>query len=147
VSYNATSRTATLTPSAALGSAKTYTATVLGGTVDPRAKDSAGNALAANVSWSFTTLNGADTTAPTIVGQTPAPGTTGVATSTAVTATFSEAMNAATIDGTSFELRNGATLMAATVTYNASTRTATLQPSSVLAGSTTYTATVKGGTI
>ncbi|MDB5349876.1 MAG: hypothetical protein JWN86_1123, partial [Planctomycetota bacterium] len=49
-SYNSTSLTATLTPSAALATGTTYTATVSG------VKDTAGNVLAAPRSWSFTTL-------------------------------------------------------------------------------------------
>lgn len=60
VSYDAASRTATLVPSAELAAASTYTATVRGGTADPRAKDAAGNALAADVAWSFTTRAAAD---------------------------------------------------------------------------------------
>lgn len=56
VSYNAQTRTATLTPNAALAMFATYTAMVRGGTTDPRVKDLAGNALAANASWSFTTM-------------------------------------------------------------------------------------------
>ncbi len=55
VGYDVATRTVTLTPNAALTPESTYTATVRGGTSDPRAKDLAANALAANVSWSFTT--------------------------------------------------------------------------------------------
>ena len=88
----------------------------------------------------------ADTTAPTVTLKAPADGATGVSLGTSVTATFSEAMDAATINGTTFELRNASNaLVSATVTYNAGTKTATLSPSANLAGSTTYTATVKGG--
>ena len=58
VSYNTATRTATLTPSAALTASTTYTVTVRGGTTDPRVKDVAGNALAANATWSFTTASG-----------------------------------------------------------------------------------------
>ena len=50
--------TATLDPTADLAPATTYTATVRGGATDPRVKDAAGNALAANVVWSFTTATG-----------------------------------------------------------------------------------------
>ena len=53
VSYDAASKTATLTPSSALAASTTHTATVKGGTNG--VKDLAGNALAANFSWSFTT--------------------------------------------------------------------------------------------
>ncbi|WP_341525543.1 DUF4082 domain-containing protein [Nostoc sp. UHCC 0302] len=88
----------------------------------------------------------ADTTPPTVTSTTPTNGATGVDTVTNVTATFSEAMNPATINSSSFELRSPAsTLIAATVTYDEATRKATLTPSSPLATSTTYTATIKGG--
>jgi hypothetical protein len=55
VTYDVPSRTATLTPASSLASGTTYTARVLGGASDPRVKDVAGNALAANFAWSFTT--------------------------------------------------------------------------------------------
>jgi hypothetical protein len=146
VAYNSATRTATLTPSAALSTSTTYTATARGGSTDPRAKDVAGNALAASVSWSFTTVSGPDTSAPTVVGFSPASGATGIATTTAVTATFSEGIDATTINGTTFELRaSGGALVAATIGYDSGTRTATLTPNAALAGATTYTATVKGG--
>jgi len=54
VAYDPASRTATLDPAAPLARGTTYTATVRGGATDPRAKDLAGNALAGNVTWSFT---------------------------------------------------------------------------------------------
>ncbi len=77
VAYNATTRTATLTPTAALASATTYTATVLGGASG--VKDLAGNALATTFTWTFTTGAAADTTPPTVTGVTPAAGATNVA--------------------------------------------------------------------
>ena len=55
VSYDAATRVATLTPNAALALNTQYTVTVRGGATDPRVKDAAGNALAANDTWSFTT--------------------------------------------------------------------------------------------
>ena len=54
VSYDAPTRVATLTPAAALSVAKTYTATITGGSSG--VKDLAGNALASNFVWSFTTV-------------------------------------------------------------------------------------------
>ena len=53
VSYSGT--TATLIPTSALANTTVYSVTVRGGSTDPRVKDVAGNALAANVSFSFTT--------------------------------------------------------------------------------------------
>ena len=55
VAYDSSTFRATFTPSATLAYSSTYTATVKGGGSDPRIKDAAGNALTANVSWSFTT--------------------------------------------------------------------------------------------
>ena len=55
VSYDNLTRTATLDPSAALAYSTTYTATLIGGATDPRIKDLAGNALASDAIWSFTT--------------------------------------------------------------------------------------------
>jgi hypothetical protein len=119
---------------------------VKGGSTDPRVKDAAGNALAANFIWSFTTVAPADTTPPTVTTVTPANGATRVGTGTNVTATFSEAMNATTITSTTFQLRNASnTLISAAVTYSATARRATLNPTSNLARRTRYTATVRGG--
>jgi Big-like domain-containing protein len=106
--------------------------------------DSAGNASSAG-DFTFTT-SAPDTTAPTIVTRTPAVNATGVSTATTVRVTFSEAMNASTINGTTISLRNANnTLVTATVAYNASTFAATLTPSAALAAGQTYTATVTGG--
>lgn len=56
VTYNAATFTATLTPNSALAVNTTYSVTVRGGATDPRAKDAAGNALAADVVWTFTSI-------------------------------------------------------------------------------------------
>jgi hypothetical protein len=55
VVYDVPSRSAILDPTAGLAYSTTYTGTVRGGATDPRVKDLAGNALASNVTWSFTT--------------------------------------------------------------------------------------------
>ena len=89
----------------------------------------AGNALAVNSSWSFTTAAPPDTTPPTVTSRSPASGATGVATGTAVTATFSEDLDPATVGTATFELRDAANaLVASSVNYNATTWTATLSP-------------------
>ncbi|MEZ5098336.1 MAG: DUF6605 domain-containing protein [Thermoleophilia bacterium] len=78
---------------------------------------------------------------PQVTSRTPAPGATGVARTSTVTATFSVAMNASTLGASSFTLTGpGTTPVAATVTYDGPSRTATLTPNAVLAYSTTYTA-------
>ena len=134
VSYNAGTRTATLTPSAALANSTVYTAKIKGGASG--VKDVAGNALASDYTWSFTTEAG-DITPPTVSSVTPVNGATGVPVSTTVSAIFNEAMDATTINSSTIELRNSSNvLITATVSYNAGTRTATLTPSAALANST-----------
>jgi hypothetical protein len=143
ITYNATLRVAMLTPTLALPSAA-YTVTITGGATG--VKDVAGNALASNYVWSFATVV-SDTTPPTVTAVTPAGGAAGVSAGAAVTATFSEAMTAASMTTTNIELRNASgALVASALTYNATTRTARLTPSAALTAGGTFTATVKGGT-
>jgi hypothetical protein len=87
-----------------------------------------------------------DTTPPTVSSVTPAAGATNVPIASTVTATFSEAIDPATVTGTTFELRtSGGTLVPATVTYDPIAAKATLAPTSALLFGQTYTATLKGG--
>jgi hypothetical protein len=89
---------------------------------------------------------GADSAPPTVTSVTPLAGAIGVSTGTAVTATFSEGMNASTIGSTTFTLRDASnSVVAATVSYDSASRTATLTPASPLNGGILYTATAKGG--
>jgi hypothetical protein len=84
----------------------------------------------------------ADTTAPTVVGKTPAAGQAGVATSGNVTATFDERVQASTI---SFVLKDaGGNVIPSGVTYNDTTRTVTLDPTADLNSLSTYTLTLGG---
>jgi hypothetical protein len=140
-SVSASGNQITLTPSAALSGSTVYTATITGGASG--VKDLAGNALANNYSWSFTTVS-VDNTPPTVTLETPANGATGVSTGTGVTATFSEVIDASTVTTSTFQLRNSAnTLITATV--STSGNQITLTPSAALSGSTVYTATITGG--
>ena len=139
VSYNSSTNTATLVPSVALNPNTTYTASLA-----PAITDAAGNPLAAT-SWSFITASAPppDTTPPTVTNQSPAANATGVATSASVTAAFSEAV--AGVSGSTFTLTGPAGAVAATVSYNSSTKVATLAPSAALAANTTYTANLTSG--
>jgi hypothetical protein len=94
----------------------------------------------------FSTNTSPDTTPPTLTSTTPTNSATNVSTATTVKATFNEAMDAATINTSTFKLSDSAnTLVAATINYDPANLTATLTPSSPLTSSTTYTATVLGG--
>jgi methionine-rich copper-binding protein CopC len=60
--------------------------------------DKAGNALQAAAAVTFTVATQADSTRPTVVATTPAQAATGVSLSTAVSVTFSEAMDQASVN-------------------------------------------------
>ena len=127
VTYDASTSVATFKPTSALTANRAYTATVTTG-----AKDAAGNALAADTSFGFTTNQ--DGVAPTIIATSPVDGATGVPISTLVTVTFSEDMNPATIATATF-IVNDAGLQAdfpGEVTYDAATRVATFTPRGAL---------------
>ena len=142
VTYDAPSKTATFTPSTALAIPTVlYTATITTG-----ATDTFGNALASDFVWTFTTgtttcLSGP----PTVISVTPPDLSAGICPDTVVVATFSEAMNPATINSTTFLLAAGSTPVAGAVTYDAPSHAATFTPTSSLALSTTYTATITTG--
>jgi hypothetical protein len=94
----------------------------------------------------FTTSTGADVTPPTVVTTTPSDGASFVSPTTSVSASFSEAINAATVTTSTFELRTAANaVVPATVSYNASNGTATLAPAVPLSADATYTARLRGG--
>ena len=87
-----------------------------------------------------------DNTAPTITAFSPTTGSSGAATGTAPSVTFSEDVNAASINSSTVYLRNASNGVVPTnVAYNSATRTVTLTPTAALANSTTYTIVVKGG--
>ena len=88
----------------------------------------------------------ADTTAPTVCGTAPQ---NGAPISTNAQATFSEAMDEASVEAPgNFTLTEQGTTqpLTAQVSYAGATNTATLDPIADLKANTTYTATVKGGT-
>jgi len=136
VSYTGTVATLTLTGN--LIPNKVYTATVTTG-----AKDVAGNAMASNYTFNFTTGAALDLTPPTVVSTSPASNATGVATSQVVGITFSKAMTASSITTSTFTLKKGTTAVTGTVAYSGTT--ATFTPSAALAAGTVYTASMSTG--
>jgi O-glycosyl hydrolase len=83
---------------------------------------------------------------PTVTSVTPTSGSTGVAVSSAIAATFSTAMEVSTITSSTFTLATqGGTAVSGTVTYASASLTATFTPSAPLANNTTYTATITTG--
>jgi hypothetical protein len=142
VTYTASSNTATFTPASTLALNALYTATITTGV-----KDAFGNALASNFVWSFTTgTTTCQPGPPTVISVGPPNLSSGVCPNTVVVATFSEAMNPATITTTTFTLTGpGTTPVTGAVTYDAPSHAATFTPSSILLLNTLYTATITTG--
>ena len=140
VTYDAAARLATLTlpTSSALPANVLCTATVSTG-----AKDTAGFALTSKYAWTFTTGATSDVTAPTVTETINANGATGVATNTRVGATFSEPVDPASLNASTFGFMQGATVVAGTVTSSGTH--AVFTPATALAPNTTYTATLSTG--
>lgn len=151
VSYTAGARTATFAPTASLPVSTQFTATIT-----TAATDLAGNALGGNQAappaasdyvWTFTTGVSADNTAPTVTLVFPADLATGVCPNAAISATFSEPMDAGTITTATITLQVTNPLgpvLPGVVSYDAAGNAATLKPASDLVA-TNYTATVTTG--
>jgi hypothetical protein len=88
---------------------------------------------------------GDDTTPPAVTNRSPAPGATGVLRGRNVTATFSEPVTG--VNGTTMTLRRTSTgaLISAAVSYDPTTRVATLDPTNRLPSSTQFTVTLTSG--
>jgi hypothetical protein len=129
--------TATFTPAAVLAYGATYTGTITTGATDLR-----GTPLAANYAWTFTTA--APTPAVTVISTVVANGAINVPVGQVLSATFSEAMNSATIDSGTFTVTGpGGTAVAGTIAYSGVT--ATFTPTANLALGAAYTATITTG--
>jgi hypothetical protein len=141
VTYVAAGSVATFTPASSLTVSTQYTATITTGVTDL-----ASSTLASSYIWTFTTAAAPDTTKPTVVSTIPANLAINVLLNETVSATFSKAMSAATINSITFTLAGpGTTAVAGLVTYASIGNTATFTPTANLASSTTYTATITTG--
>ncbi|MCO4238050.1 S8 family serine peptidase [Pseudarthrobacter raffinosi] len=137
VSYDATTKTATLDPSANLAADVTFTATLVGGATAIR--DTAGTPLA-STSWTFTTGP-----APTVTGFTPGSNSLLVRRNNNLSVTFSEPVQG--VSTATFTVKNAATgaLVPAAVFRNGTTNQWILDPQNTLAANTKYMVTVSGG--
>jgi hypothetical protein len=79
-----------------------------------------------------------DGVCPVVVSTVPVNGATNVPLDQVISVTFNEEMNPATINQTSFTLKNGTSQIAGVITYI--NKTATFKPSALLAPNTTYSA-------
>ncbi|MDQ0799780.1 subtilisin family serine protease [Arthrobacter sp. SLBN-112] len=137
VTYNDSTRTATLDPAVNLAADATYTATLVGGPAAIR--DAAGTPLA-TTSWTFTTGP-----APTVTSISPGSNALLVRRSSNISATFSEAVQG--VGTATFTLKNASTgaVVAASVYRNGTTNQWILDPQGALAAKTRYTVTLIGG--
>lgn len=136
VAYNATTRVATLTPNAPLVADRPYALSL-----SAAIKSASGGALAAH-RWTFTTGP-----RPAVTAVRPVAGATGlsigtITARTPLSVTFSEPVSG--LPGTAaptanYTLRQGTTLVASRVAYNAITRVATLLPNAPLVRDRRYT--------
>jgi hypothetical protein len=141
VTYVAAGSIATFTPDASLEPDTVYTATITTG-----ANDLNGTALAQNYVWSFTTAALPIVTPPTVTSTIPAGLTLDVPFNQIVSATFSKAMDPATINSGTFTLTGpGATAVSGLVAYASVGNTLTFTPTANLAADTTFTATITTG--
>lgn len=141
VVYAVSGSAAIFTPTTALTASTLFTATITTG-----AQDLAGNSLASNFVWTFTTGSAPDNTNPTVTSTVPANGAIGVPINQAVSATFSKGMNPLTVSATTFTLTGpGTTPVTGLVTYSGVGNTATFTPAANLLPSTVYTATITTG--
>ena len=141
VSYVANGSVAVFAPTAALAGGTTYTATITTGATDTTA-----NPLVSNFVWSFTTGAAPVAIHPDVTSEVPVDGSTLVPLNTLLTASFSESMDPATIDATTFTVQGpGITPVSGAVSYADGGATATFAPAVNLADNTTYTATISTG--
>ncbi|TDE44429.1 DUF3494 domain-containing protein [Flavobacterium rhamnosiphilum] len=133
VSFSGT--TATFDPTSPLAANTTYT-----GVIKTSVKDIMGNALQADYVWTFST---GSTITPMVISTDPANNATNVFLNKIVTANFNMPMNQATINATTFTLKQGTTTVAGSVSYNGTT--ANFSPTAPLATNTIYTGTITTG--
>ena len=127
--------TATFTPSVNLTPNTTYVVRIT-----TAVKDLRGNALQEDYLFSFST--GA-TLQPLVLTTSPTPNETGVVLNKVVSATFNMPMDPATINTTTFTLKQGTTTITGVVTYSGNT--ALFTPNANLTANTVYTATITTG--
>jgi hypothetical protein len=125
---------ATFDPTANLAFATTYTLTLATGANG--IKDLAGNSLAGTNSWNFTTAAVPDTTPPTVTSQGPI---TNVPVNASLTVGFSEALDCTSVTTSTFQIGGAAGAV------SCSNASATFNPTTDLAYTTTYTVTLATG--
>ena len=134
VSYDAETKTATLTPASPLEEQHTYVATIAASV-----KDKLGTELGRSYTWSFTT---ADETAPSVSSVSPTHGSAGEAPEVTITVTFDEAMDSSSLNSNTFKVGSSNGIATGTISYNSANNTATFSPQIYLHNTLTYLVTI-----
>jgi hypothetical protein len=138
VTYAPLTMTVTFTPSAALGPTLVYTATLT-----TAVKDALGRALVATYTWSFTTAPNA--LPPMVIATTPSDLETDVSINERPTATFSKAMDPATLTALTVTVTQGVTPVLGMVALDGLTNTVIFSPTVPLGLGLMYTITITTG--
>ncbi|HLD51740.1 MAG TPA: Ig-like domain-containing protein [Sediminibacterium sp.] len=117
--------------------------TLYTGTITTGVRDSSGNALASNYTWTFRTGVLLDIIKPLVVSTDPINGAFNVPLNKVITATFSENMDLSSINNTTFLVKNGTATIPGTITYTG--KVASFVPTGGLASNTLYTGTITIG--
>lgn len=146
VSYDASSRTLSVRPPApgtqGYAAGSDYTLTLTGGAAGVISDDPIlPNILFGDLTLDYTT-GAVDTTPPAVIYRTPPAGSTSAAINGAIQATFNEALDAATVNTTTFQVVGPAGPVGGAVSYDFTSHTATFVPSAPLEVFTTYAVTL-----
>jgi hypothetical protein len=133
VTYDVASKHITLTPTASLKPASTYTVTLAGSIGTPW-----GTTLGSPATWSFTTLAGPVLGVTT---RTPTAGASGLGQTPSITATFNLSLDPTTVNANNVTLTGPSGAVAATIAYDNPTRKVTITPTAALPWGGTYTVT------
>ena len=117
--------------------------TLYTGIITTGVRDSSGNALASNYTWTFRTGVLLDIIKPLVVSTDPINGAFNVPLNKVITATFSENMDLSSINNTTFLVKNGTATIPGTITYTG--KVASFVPTGGLASNTLYTGTITIG--
>jgi hypothetical protein len=138
INYIDATNTMTFDPTPAkLDLSTKYRMTIKGASSGGTTADEAGNVMLSDSSFTFTIIG---PTPPTVNSTSPSGGATGVARNTVITVTFNEDVTG--VDGSTLVVKQGATTVTGTVTYDSPTWTATFTPDQLLGFSKTYDVTV-----
>ena len=114
--------------------------TVYTGFIDKSSTNMAGSVMLDDYSWEFTTGGEIDITAPTVTLTNPEHDATDIALNQVITFTFSEQMDQTSINASSFELKQGETVVTGEITFDANT--VILTPFADLDGNSSYSASI-----